>query len=132
MQPTKQFYSINVWLSIGAFCCMLAIIFSSLTSHLPETYFAIGGRNMCRIADYILLIHGLVFIVLSILQKIWHISLHFILIESLFLLGIFLFCTGVFYFALTANHPLLPIAPMGGSLLIIGWLYLSIFALFLK
>lgn len=128
----KQPYSINICLSLGAFCGMLFIIFSSLTSHLPDTYFTHEGRNMCRIADYILAIHGLGLIMLSISQKLWQNYLHFTIIGGIFLLGIFLFCTGVYYFALTGYHPPLPIAPMGGSLLIIGWIYLCLLALFLK
>lgn len=125
-------YSINLWLSAGALCCTLALVFSSLTTHLPDSFFTHDGRNMCRIADDILAIHGLALIVLSILQKIWQSSVHFTYIAIIMLSGIILFCTGVFYIALTGRHPLFPIAPIGGSLLITGWLYLTILGLFLR
>lgn len=125
-------YTINLYLSIGAFFCMLALIFSSLTSHLPAAYFANGGREMSRIADNILLVQGLAMIVLAIIQRLWKPSIHLLLIGIFFILGSLLFCTGVYYVALTGNHPFAPIAPTGGSMLILGWLYLAITALFLK
>lgn len=132
MNIKKNFYYINPWLSAGALCCLLAVIFSSLTSHLPDHYFIQDGRNMSRIADNILFIHGLALLILSILQKIWKANLHFILIGCIFVFGLILFCSGVFYISLTGFHPPIPIAPMGGSLLIIGWLYLTILGLFLQ
>ncbi len=131
MNIIKKNLSINIFLSIGSLCCFLAVIFSSLTSHLPNQYFIGDGRNMSRIADNLLFIHGLTLILVSILQKIWHTSIHFIIIGCVFIIGLLLFCYGVFYTSLTGFHLIIPIAPMGGSLLILGWFYLIVYALFL-
>ncbi|MBH9972603.1 MULTISPECIES: DUF423 domain-containing protein [Commensalibacter] len=132
MEFQRKFLFINISLAFGALYCLLAVIFSSLTSHLPDQYFINDGRNMSRIADNILFIHGLALISVSILQKIWKLNLHFFLIGCIFILGLTLFCSGVFYISFTGFHPFLPIAPIGGTLLIFGWLYLAILALFLK
>lgn len=133
MTSKTSLFSTRLWLATGAFYGMIAVILSSLTSHLPDSYFVGSGREMTRIADTILFIHSLALIGVSVLQKIWQPSVHLNIIGFGFNLGLWLFCGAVFYTAMTGNHPpLLPIAPMGGSTLIITWLYLTIAAFLIK
>lgn len=133
MSSRTSFLSTRLWLATGAFYGMLAVILSSFTSHLPDSYFVGAGREMTRIADNIIFIHSLALIGISILQKIWQPSIHLNIIGFAFNLGLWLFGGAVFYTAMTGNHPpLLPIAPMGGSTLILAWLYLTVAAFIIK
>lgn len=133
MTSKTSFFSTRLWLATGAFYGMAAVILSSFTSHLPDSYFIDSGRDMARIADTILFIHSLALIAISILQKIWQPSVHLNIIGFAFNLGLWCFCGAVFYTAMTGLHsPVLPIAPIGGSTLIFAWLYLTIAAFLIK
>ncbi|MDI2089936.1 DUF423 domain-containing protein [Commensalibacter oyaizuii] len=125
-------FSIRLWLAVGAFYGMLAVILSALTSHLPAAYFVNDGREMTRVADTILAIQSLALMIVSILQKFYQCSIHLNIVAIAFMIGTLFFCVGVFYIACTGNHPPLPIAPIGGSILIGGWFYLTITAFLLK
>ncbi|CAI3923372.1 TMEM256/DUF423 family (YgdD) [Commensalibacter communis] len=132
MTSKKSFLSTRLWLATGAFYGMTAVVLSSFTSHLPDQYFFGNGREMARIADTILLIHSIALIAVSILQKVWQPSIHLNVVGCAFNIGLWLFCGAVFYTALTGLHPPIPLAPMGGSTLIISWLYLTIAAFLVK
>lgn len=126
-------FSSRLCFAFGALFGMFAVIFSALTSHLPDSYFSAGGREMARIADNIMGWQAVALIVIAILSRIWRPSIHMDIIGGFLLIGLALFGGAVYYTAFTGQHPpLLPIAPIGGTMMIFGWFYLFLFAVFAR
>lgn len=114
----------------GGLFGFLGVVCSALISHLPSYYFAIGGQEMGKTATQILLWHAFPLFIIPFLRS--HLSSAVLIFTgSCFMAGVIIFCGAVYYTAFTGVHPG-PIAPVGGTLLMVGWLGLAFAALTLK
>ncbi|QNT78351.1 DUF423 domain-containing protein [Entomobacter blattae] len=113
------------------FCAALLGFFtvasSALVSHLPEHAFAVGGRTMAHTANELLSWHTVALLGMGLLVN-WLPSTQLLVTGYGFIIGCLCFGCAVFYTALSGIHPG-PIAPVGGSILMLAWLNLAFFAL---
>jgi uncharacterized membrane protein YgdD (TMEM256/DUF423 family) len=111
-----------VWRSVGCLFSGAGMIASALAAHLHESVFAEGGRAMLRTASEVMAWHGLALLALGLAS--YRFSRLAQLAITAFIPGVLLFVSGVLITALSGIHPG-PIAPSGGSLLIMAWLVLA-------
>lgn len=108
--------------TMGAILLSTGLIMGALTAHLSQGHFVFGGREMAQRAMNIQIIHGLAFIMISLMKN----QTRLILIGIFgLLLGCFSFCAGVYFYVFTGTH-LWHAAPFGGILLIISWILLGL------
>lgn len=95
----------------------------AMAAHLPDSSFAAGGRVMAHSAVDMQMWQGIALTVLGLTLRDCRTRL--LLAGGCgLLLGMLLFCGGVYYTAFTGHHAA-HIAPTGGSLLILSWLALA-------
>jgi uncharacterized membrane protein YgdD (TMEM256/DUF423 family) len=118
----------RLWFVCGALLGLLAVASAALAAHLPDRMLAPGGRDSLRAAVQILGWHAASLLAAALwvretgLPRIVHLA------AVCFLVGTLCFCAGVAAPALGGPH-LGRMAPVGGSLLMIGWLLLAASAL---
>jgi len=112
--------------ALGALLGLLTVAMGALAAHLPERMLAPGGRDMLRSAVQMQGWHALALLAVGLLVE-RRDGILLRLAGAAFLLGILLFCLGVYVLAFRAlgataiGHA----APWGGSLLMIGWALLA-------
>ncbi|MDG6095432.1 DUF423 domain-containing protein [Acetobacter sp. AN02] len=115
--------SVPIWRAAGAALAAAGMALSALAAHFPENRLAPGGRTMLHSAAEVMVWHALALLLAglvparpsrAILLGVWGL-----------LAGTLLFASGVCLTAFTGIHPG-PVAPSGGSLLILSWLFLAI------
>tara|TARA_B100000767_G_scaffold265099_1_gene280766 strand:- start:1861 stop:2229 length:369 start_codon:yes stop_codon:yes gene_type:complete len=112
-------YRINIF---GGIFTLLAIVFGAFGSHLLKKYLEDSALQSFEVGVRYLMYHGLAILIISALPiegKKW--------IYRFFISGTFLFSFSIFFISLQSiikiNLKWLgPITPIGGSLLIIGWI----------
>ncbi|WP_230975384.1 DUF423 domain-containing protein [Acetobacter garciniae] len=113
----------RIWLICGALAAGTGTIMGALAAHLPDTAFGAGGRAMAHSAMDMQMWHGIALVALG--QGTATRRNRLVLAGGTGLLvGMLLFCGGVYYTAFTGlriNH----LAPTGGSLIILSWLALA-------
>ncbi|MFT8417684.1 MAG: DUF423 domain-containing protein [Acetobacter sp.] len=95
----------------------------ALTAHLPDPYFAEGGRVMARSAMDMQMWQGIAVLALGLgLRE----RTNRVLLTGGCgaVVGTIMFCGGVYNTAFTGHHGS-HIAPIGGSILILSWLVLA-------
>lgn len=102
---------------------MSAVIFAAMGSHIFEIERGSARDSLFNYAVTFQLLHAILVLWLSTLklQKFWIKSA----IYS-FIVGIILFCGGLYVLVVQGSTSISWITPIGGSLLILGWLNLSI------
>ena len=96
----------------------------ALTAHLPDSYFAEGGRIMARSAMDMQMWQGIALLALGLgLRE--RASRMLLVGGGGVLVGTIMFCGGVYHTAFTGIHGS-HIAPVGGSILILAWLLLAL------
>ncbi len=113
--------AVKVWLTLAALLGASAVILGALGSHaLP-----VVDSARFRLANTYHLVHALALLGLCALGAARTFSPALHLAAVLLALGTVLFCGGVYAVALGAA-PMARIAPVGGGLLILGWLVLAL------
>ena len=116
----------NQIIAMGAVLAGIGVIAGAFGAHLLENRLSQDQMGAYETAVFYQLFHALVLIVLGVIYSRYSIPKFLYL---LFLLGI-LFFSGSIYLLVLAHGSALakiagPITPVGGSLLIIGWLILA-------
>ncbi len=114
----------RLWRICGALLVATGTIMGALTAHLPDRYFAEGGRIMARSAMDMQMWQGIALLALGLgLRE----RTNRVLLAGGcgVLAGTVMFCSGVYDTAFTGHHGS-HVAPIGGSILIISWLVLAV------
>ncbi|MCE2574938.1 DUF423 domain-containing protein [Komagataeibacter sp. FNDCR2] len=112
-------------LFFAALAAFTAVMGGALTAHLPDQFFAEGGRDMARQAVQMQMWHALALIGISVLMIQQGCRACISVAGCLMAVGTVLFSVGVGLTAFWGIHPG-PIAPSGGSLLMLAWLLLAV------
>lgn len=116
----------RIWLGFGALNGFLAVVMGALGSH-SFVMSASGAETFATATDYQIW-HGLALIAVGAWQN--HLPARGLQIAGwLFLLGIALFCVPLYAIAISGDRALAHLAPIGGTLLMGGWLALGITAI---
>jgi uncharacterized membrane protein YgdD (TMEM256/DUF423 family) len=115
------------WIVLGGLLAALAVVASSYGAHGLDRA-DIGQRRAedFDLAAHYQMVHAIGLVLVGLIGRgdvrRWcvHIS------GAGFLLGIILFCGGLFIFALADNRTLAPLIPVGGIAFIVGWITLAI------
>jgi uncharacterized membrane protein YgdD (TMEM256/DUF423 family) len=108
---------------MAALLGLAAVILAAMGSHIFDIERGSARDSLFSYAVIFQLLHAILVLWLSTLklQKFWIKSA----IYS-FIIGIFLFCGGIYILVVQGSTSISWITPLGGSLLILGWLNLSI------
>ncbi len=116
----------RIWLFFGALNGLIAVIAGALGSH--AFVMSDGGRETFETAADYQMWHGLALIAVGLWQQ--HMPVRGLQVAAwLFLLGTVLFCLPLYLIAVAGVQSAVPLAPIGGTLLIGGWLILAVSAL---
>ncbi|WP_338331746.1 DUF423 domain-containing protein [Acetobacter sp. LMG 32666] len=114
----------RLWRICGALLIATGTIMGALTAHLPDAYFAEGGRIMARSAMDMQMWQGIALLALG-LGLAGRTNRVLLVGGCGALVGTLMFCGGVYDTAFTGHHGN-HIAPIGGSFLIVSWLVLAV------
>ena len=109
----------------AALAAFTAVMGGALTAHLPDRFFAEGGRDMARQAIQMQMWHALAIIGISVLMIQQGCRVLVSVSGCLMAVGTVLFSVGVALTAFWGIHPG-PVAPTGGSMLMLAWLLLAV------
>ena len=112
-------------LCFAALAAFAAVMGGALTAHMPDRFFAEGGRDMARQAIQMQMWHALAIIGVSVLMIQQGCRALVSIAGCLMAAGTVLFTTGVALTAFWCIHPG-PVAPTGVSLLMGAWLLLAV------
>ncbi|MBE7618717.1 DUF423 domain-containing protein [Gluconacetobacter entanii] len=116
---------IRFLLSLAAFAALLGVVAGAFVAHLPDQFFAQGGRDMARQAIQMEMWHALALLGIGVLMMQAGCQRLVSLAGCAMALGMCLFCGAVYFTAITGVH-LGPVAPTGGSILMLSWLLLAV------
>ncbi len=112
----------RVWIGLGALAGLLAVAASALSAHALSDD---AARTMAASATQMLGWHALALFGTGLWAARGGLFAH--LAGAAFVLGLLGFCGAVFTLAFTGLHAG-PLAPIGGSTLMLGWLLLGVSA----
>ena len=117
----------RLWLGAGAAAGLLAVALSAWAAHGAPARLDAAHLAMLQNGLTLQGWHALALLATGLWAERWRGGvLH--LAGAAFLLGLLLFCGGVYWVALGGTSPG-PVAPAGGMLLMLGWLLLLVGAL---
>jgi len=113
------------WLQVGAFLLFLAVALGAFGAHGLEKVFDAKQLDVWQKAVNYMVIHGLAILFVSgLLWKFSQLSRDWKIALWSFLLGVLLFSGSLILWALTAIKWLVFLTPIGGSLFLLGWVWL--------
>ncbi|GBQ89557.1 hypothetical protein AA13595_2672 [Gluconacetobacter johannae DSM 13595] len=112
----------------GGLAGLLSAAGGALAAHLPDAAFAAGGRVLAREAVQMGMWHALALLAVGVLLAQRGRRMLLLLSGCGFAAGIVLFCGAVAWTGVTGLH-LGPVAPIGGSTLMLAWLLLAVDAM---
>ena len=106
----------------GGVFALLSVVFGAFASHLLKKFISVSALNSFEVGVRYMMYHGLALLILSVIpmeEKKW--------IYRFFTIGTILFSFSIFLISLQTLIKLNlkwigPITPIGGTLLIIGWI----------
>ncbi|EPF77140.1 hypothetical protein F945_01068 [Acinetobacter rudis CIP 110305] len=113
-----------MWIALSALNLALAVILGAFGAHGLKAFASPEQLTWWHTATEYFFYHGLALFALAILQQVhpkFPIKLSFISIQ----LGILLFCGSLYIMGLGLPRGLGAITPIGGALMILGWLALA-------
>ena len=112
----------KTWLIIGSLFAFSGILASSLSSHaIKDTLFLNASYDSFVLAQNLLIFHGLAIIVYAYLaEKLKLKLLNYATVGIA--VGILFFSSSIFIKGLTGTFPLGFLTPVGGALMMLGWL----------
>lgn len=118
--------------TIGAFFCFLAVLAGALGSHALKSHLSnLGGLSNFDLATTYMFYHGLALILIGFARDRYAGS-PFQLPGWLFVTGTIFFQGNLYLISLTNIRFLSFLTPIGGILLLLGWLSIAFFALRVK
>ncbi len=131
--PSPDRHAARAFLVFGAVLGLFTVAMGALAAHLPDRMLAPGGRDLLRSAVQMQGWHVPALLVCGLLaERRGGVLLR--LAGIAFVLGIAGFCVGVYALGFGGGaswaRALGHVAPMGGSLLMVGWLLLAVAVLF--
>ena len=122
----------RVFGTIGAFFCFLAVLAGALGSHALKGHLAeMGSQSNFDLATRYMFYHGLA-LMLTGLVKDYYLGSTFYLAGWLFIAGTVLFQGNLYLISLSQFRSLSFLTPIGGMLLLAGWLAFVYSAIRLK
>lgn len=116
----------RLFLSLGGLLGLLSVAGGALAAHLPDAMFATSsGRTLACEAVQMGMWHAPALLAVGILLCVRGRRVPLLLAGAAFALGVALFSGAVGWTGVTGRH-LGPIAPTGGSLLMLAWLLLAV------
>ncbi len=116
------------WVAIAAFNGLIAVVAGAFGAHYLKSHLDAKALNAFEVGVRFQMYHAL-----ALLAVAWLMSLGSSRLASAsaicMLLGIVLFCGSLYGICLLEWKWLGPVAPLGGTLLMVGWLLLAIAAL---
>jgi uncharacterized membrane protein YgdD (TMEM256/DUF423 family) len=115
--------------TLGALFCCLAVLAGALGAHALKSHLGdMGGASNFDLATHYMFYHGIALILVALAgNRFSGISFH--ICGWLFIIGTILFQGNLYLISLTGFRALSILTPVGGILLIFGWLSFAIFAL---
>jgi uncharacterized membrane protein YgdD (TMEM256/DUF423 family) len=123
--PSGALRGARFFQAAGGLAGLLSVAGGALAAHLPDAMFAPGGRPLAREAVQMGMWHAPVLLAVGILLAVRGRRILLLLSGGGFLSGAVLFCGAVGWTGVTGVH-LGPVAPTGGSLLMLAWLLLVV------
>jgi uncharacterized membrane protein YgdD (TMEM256/DUF423 family) len=121
--------AMKIFGALGAFFCFLAVLAGAVGSHaLKEHLVGLGSQSNFDLATRYMFYHGLAMILLGIAKE-RHSSIPFQVAGWLFVSGTILFQGNLYLISLTNVRLFSFLTPIGGMLLLVGWLSFAFFAL---
>lgn len=114
------------FVALGALVMALAVIFGAAGDHLVAGGVSAEGLHIYDIADRFQIYHGLGLLLIGVLIRQYGKRRLLYAAGGLMVLGILLFCGGLYLLALTSNVFWAFFAPVGGTALILSWLLLAL------
>lgn len=115
----------RLFLMLGGLLGLLSVAGGALAAHLPDAMFAPSGRALAREAVQMGMWHAPALLAVALLLCVRGRRLPLLLAGAGFALGVVLFSGAVGWTGVTGRH-LGPVAPTGGSLLMLAWLLLAV------
>ncbi|MFS3135963.1 DUF423 domain-containing protein [Gluconacetobacter sacchari] len=115
----------RLFLALGGLLGLLSVAGGALAAHLPDVLFAPSGRALAREAVQMGMWHAPALLAVGILLCVRGRRVPLLLAGWGFALGVVLFSGAVAWTGVTGRH-LGPVAPTGGSLLMLAWLLLAV------
>lgn len=113
-----------MWISISAFNCALAVMLGAFGAHGLKAHASEAQLSWWQTATDYFFYHALGLLIIAVLMKVLpqlQVTRSFVLIQ----LGIILFCGSLYLMALGLPRGLGIVTPIGGALMILGWLELA-------
>ncbi len=114
------------WLFIGAVCAALAVLLGAFAAHALKNTLSVEHLAVLQTGVQYQFIHALALVLVAVLAQ-QQPSRALTVAGLLFALGIVLFSGSLYVLVLTPLKPGL-ITPIGGSLLVLGWLSVAVSA----
>jgi uncharacterized membrane protein YgdD (TMEM256/DUF423 family) len=116
----------RVWIVCGAILAGLAVAASAYGAHGVK-----GSVDAQRLDDYEIatrnqMIHAIGLVLVGLVGRGGNARGAISIAGAAFLIGILLFCGGLYGFALSDNKSFVSVAPAGGISLMVGWVALAI------
>jgi uncharacterized membrane protein YgdD (TMEM256/DUF423 family) len=116
----------RVWIVCGAMLAGLAVAASAYGAHGVK-----GSVDAQRLEDYETatrnhMVHAIGLVLVGLVGRGGNASFATRIAGTAFLLGMLLFCGGLYGYALSNNKSFVSVAPAGGILFMVGWLALAI------
>ena len=114
------------WLFIGAVCAALAVLLGAFAAHALKNTLSVEHLAVLQTGVQYQFIHALALVLIAVLAQ-QQPSRALTVAGFLFTFGIVLFSGSLYVLVLTPFKPGL-ITPIGGSLLVLGWLSVAVSA----
>lgn len=118
------------FIAVAALLAAIAIMLGAYASHGMADWASVKQIGYVELASQYQLFHAIALIVISLLRE-FHTSKLLLASQLCLLSGCLCFSGSLYYLVFTGSKLFVMITPMGGSLLIIGWLLIA-FAMFFK
>ena len=119
----------NIFGVLGAVCCFLAVVGGALGSHALKSHLGVlGGISNFDLATSYMFFHGIALILVAFARNRFS-DIPFHISGWLFVAGTILFQSNLFFISLTGIRTFSFLTPIGGLLLMSGWLSFAFFAL---
>lgn len=117
----------RLWLFLGAIAGLTAVALSAWMAHGAPAAYGLGARRAAESALTMQGWHALALLACGLMAERGRALAH--LAGACFVLGMLIFCGAVWWGLTGGRLPPLPLAPIGGTVLMAGWAALAIAAL---
>lgn len=131
MLLTKQS---RTFIAVAAFLGATAVVFGAYASHGLALWATLAQVSQVQLAAQYQLFHAITLLLIALLSSVFTLSARsqrlLTISQYCFTLGIFCFSGSLYYLVFLGSKLLVLITPIGGLLLILGWLFIVISMIF--